>query len=424
MQASSSSSAKLENERKDEQEQIIVARALAKLCPPDMKKSTVQNDRYHGRQRSAPIHQDMRPTSSRMPLYPMQYPSWPYHHYSPEMTMYSMWQPQQPYQQQNCLLTLPVAPSPPGPQILPLVHSLFQPDHAQYVLARDKEPISVVASIPASASAPSHVLSNRAMPIHVRSRSQVTIQEIQEERTQEGEDWPQSDAKSDGNNVKIESNSPVFPRFEVQSPASSKTIVEPLLQEKPLEDQRHCRTESNTGHSAQQERISSEQFKWSSQSPKETAPGCGEFLLSSSDSFDSSTSKLALHSPRPSSGGVPKYCTKPSNAAPVRIKTVGASVPSVNPRPESLKAWVPTPSTFRTEAPACSARPRLMRTGGMFSTNFMAPAVQIRSVVPVCSAPPSKMPEPGQEGLRPISEKNKESEDVTAASSELDKLRI
>ncbi|KAF5202236.1 Double-stranded rna-binding protein [Thalictrum thalictroides] len=423
MQASSSSPGKLENERKDEQEQIIVARALAKLCPPDMKKSTVQNDRYHGRQRSAPIHQDMKPTSSGMHLYPMQYPSWSYQHYSPEMTMYPMWQPQQPYQQQNCLLTLPMAPSPPGPPILPLVHSLFQPDHAQYILARDKEPISVVAGTPASASTPSHILSNRAMPINVRSRSQVTIQEIQEERTQEGDDWPPSDSKSDGHKVKIESNSSVFPRFEVQNPpVSNKTIVEPLLLEKPHEDQKLCRSESTTGHS-QPERNSNEQFKWSSQNPKDIAPGRVELLLGSSDGFDSSTSKLTHHSPRPSSEGVAKYCAKPSNAAPVRIKTVGASVSPVSPRPESLKTWMPTPPTFRTESPACSARPRLMRTGGMFSTNFMAPAVQIRSVVPVCSAPPSKMPESDQ-GLHSTSERNKESEDVTAASSELNKLQI
>lgn len=429
MQSSSSSSTKSESERKDEQEQIVVARALAKLCPSDVKRSTLQTERQYGRHRSAPVRQDMKTASSVMHLYPMQYPSWSYPQYSPEMAMFRMWPPEQAFQQRNCLLTLPMSPSLPGPQILPIVHSVFQPDHGQYILARDKEPVSVIPGIPMSGSGPPHLPSNRDVPINIRSRSQVTIKEIQEERSQETEDWLPHDTNSDGHEVE-KSDAAVFPPLEARSsPVSSKTNAEPLLQDKLREDHKHGRSETNTGHSVQLERNQSERFKWSSRSPMETshkaeATDPVKFHLGGSVGFDSSMSNLPHHSVKPSSSGVAKYCPRPSNAAPVRIRTVGPVLP-VNTRPESMKSWVPASGTFRTEAPGCSSRPRLMQTGGRIpSGNFMAPAVQIRSVIPVCSAPPAKMPESSQGRLHSTSDRSKEPEDVAAANSELSNLRL
>ncbi|KAF9607680.1 hypothetical protein IFM89_038151 [Coptis chinensis] len=426
LQSSSSSLPKLEVERKDEQEQVVVARALAKLCPPDMKRSTIQNDRHSVRQRSAPVHRDMKPARSGMHLYPVPYPSWPYLHCTPEMTMYQLWQPEQVSQQQNRIITLPVAQSPPVPQILPFVHSIFQPDHGQYIIARDQKPIS--GGIPMAAPGPSNLFSNCTMPIQVRSRSHVTIQEIHEERPKGEDDWLRGDTNSNCHKVEVQSNSSVLPQFEVQNlSASNKSRPEPLLQNEPHEDQKSGKL--NIGHS-KLEGTQSELSKWPSQSPMDTAsrseatsPGRTEIFLGSSGGFDSSRSKLPQHPSGPSSLGVAKYCSQSSNAAPVRIRSVGP-VSSVSPRPESLNPWVPASATFRTAAPACSARPRLMKIGATPSHHFMAPAVQIRSVVPVCSAPPAKLPESSQKVLHSIAERTKEPKDVATANSELSNLRI
>lgn len=431
MQSSPSSSAKVEAERKDEQEQIVVARALAKLCPSDMKRSTIQIDRHRERQRSSPIHRDMNPAGSGIHLYPMQYPSWHYPHNSPEMAMFRMWHPEQAFQQQNCLITLPMAPSQPGPPILPLVHPVFQPGHGQYILARDKEPVSAIPGIQMSAP---QLFSNCAMPINVRTRSQVTIQEIQEERLEEEEKWLPSDStNTDSHKIEIQPKSSAFPQFEAQNRiVSNKTIAEPLVLDKSHESQKQGRSELDSGHSAKMERNQSDKFKWSSPDPIETAnrsqdtvSGHVEARLGSMGGFNSSQSKLThQHPPRPGSGGVSKYFTQTSNAAPVRTKTVG-SASSVNPRPECSKPWVPARATFRAAAPACSSRPRPMYTGRMPSPNFMAQAVQIRSVVPVCSAPPMKVPESTvEEGDHSVGERTKEPEDVEASNFELGKLRI
>ncbi|KAL5701416.1 hypothetical protein ACHQM5_026754 [Ranunculus cassubicifolius] len=313
MQSSSlSTSTKLESERKDEQEQIVVARALAKLCP----SSTLQR----GRPRSAPpIGQDNNPSSSGIHLlYPMQYPrtpspnpSWSYPNYSPEMRpMFRMWQPERPFQ------ILP----PPAPQILPVVH------HSQYILPQDM---------------------NRAMPINVRSRSQVTIQEIQEES---------------------------LPR---DANSNKKTIIaESVVQDKPQEDR--------------------------------------------SGGLESSSSSSSL--PKFTQLPPPPTRCQPSNMAPVRIRSVGpisssprprpeSMISSPRPRPESMKAWVPSSST----TPLYTVRPppRIMQTGGRMP--YMAPAVQIRSVIPVCSAPPTRVPEPSP---------SKEGDDVGKANSELGNLHI
>uniref|UniRef100_A0A2P2NHV1 Uncharacterized protein MANES_09G158800 n=1 Tax=Rhizophora mucronata TaxID=61149 RepID=A0A2P2NHV1_RHIMU len=82
---------------------------------------------------------------------------------------------------------------------------------------------------------------------------------------------------------------------------------------------------------------------------------------------------------------------------------------------------------MRTGLPSYSASPQPQRMDiGRLQPRFKAPAVRIRSVVPVCSAlPPREMPSSGQEGVLPKQNaEDKKPEDISKASSELGKLRM
>ncbi|XWS58286.1 hypothetical protein CRYUN_Cryun08bG0020800 [Craigia yunnanensis] len=122
-----------------------------------------------------------------------------------------------------------------------------------------------------------------------------------------------------------------------------------------------------------------------------------------------------------------RNCRSPSSAAaPVMIKTV-SPVSSMRPKTQKPTTQVPVPPRMRTGAPPFSIRPRFerMNLGGMHPSS-MAPPVRIRSVVPVCSAPPPrKTPSFNREGMLPNKEKKDTvPEDVSTAISELIKWSI
>ncbi|KAK9136988.1 hypothetical protein Sjap_007582 [Stephania japonica] len=403
---SSSSSSLLNSEHNDEQEQVIVARVLASLCPPEAKKSTVQNERHFRRRKPAPIRRAMNQSSAAVSMYPMQYQSWPYHTFVPEGAMYQMWQQEQTSQRHTRLLPLPVVPSPPSPQILPFIRSIFRPDHSQYYIAREQDPISVVPNTMPT-SAPSLYFSNQTLS-QVRSRSQVTIQVIQEERTQGEEKWIHHEPNSDSlKAANVQSNSPVFSPFQIQnSTVSGSTLSEAVIKKTALGDeQKNSGKESKIGHSVQA----------TDQGPAEICTG---------NRSDFSQSKcMPHHQQRPHSAQVSNSYAGSPTATPVRVRTaVPAS--SSNPRPESMNFQMPPPVAVRTTGPADSPRPGLLDFRGMPS--LVAPAVQIRSVVPVCSAPSErKMPDSCDEGRISSDErKTSEPEDLSTASTELGKLHI
>lgn len=96
-------------------------------------------------------------------------------------------------------------------------------------------------------------------------------------------------------------------------------------------------------------------------------------------------------------------------------------------RPQKLATQMPAPPRMRTGVPSSSTRPRDQHMNlGRVSSNLKALAVRIRSVVPVCSAPPAKkMPGFSQdELLSNRQKKNTQVEDVSTASAELHKLQI
>ncbi|XP_043722247.1 double-stranded RNA-binding protein 2-like [Telopea speciosissima] len=426
----SSSSAWLESEGNEEQEQVVVARTLASLCPAEANRST-QNDRQRGRRRTAPFRRLTRPASTNVALYSTQYQNWNYS--KPEFAMYQMWPQEQASQQQTRLLTVPVAPiSPPGPRIVPFIQSILQPEHGQYVPVRDQEPIHPVPGATMSNSGPSLFFSNPLMPVAVGSRSQVTKQEIQVDRTQMGEEWLHGDADGDGRKMNIQSNVSGFFPFEApNAPVSGDSRAEALLQEtkQEVDKQKNVDSDPSIVHTVQLEGGQSGHFEWTAQGYTDagyglraTNPGQAEFHLRQLQGLDLSQSSPRPHHPPQVSPMMVRGFRVPSTEAPVTVKTVGPAS-SVNPS----SAQVPARIGFRTAVPACSPRPWRggMMTGRMPS-NMMAPAVQIRSVVPVCAAPPAKkIPEAGKDGFLSIAgEGTTELEDVKVASLELGKLRI
>ncbi|KAF8392547.1 hypothetical protein HHK36_022892 [Tetracentron sinense] len=430
---SSSPSSPLETEGNEEREQFIVARVLARLHPAEANKLR-QNDQQRARRRSAPVYRNTNPPSGGVSLYPMQPQSWVYTNFSTELAMYQMWQQEQANQQQSHLLTLSVAPTPPsGPRIFPFIQSIFQPDHGQYFPARDQEPIPVIPGIAISAADPSVYISNRSMPIPVSSRSQVTIREIQEEKTQGEGEWLHGDANPNGLKVNIQSNASGLSPIEVRNPpASGDSRAEPVIQEIPPEDKgKNGGSEPNIGNSV-------ENFQWASRRcmdagirPRATIPGHVQFRLRDLHGLDSSRHNLiSHHPPRESSPGMASGFRPPSSPAPMMTKTV-RPIFTASHRPESLNTRIPPmPSPSKIRAASTGFSDRLRPTGRnidrMPSFSSMAPPVQIRSVIPVCSAPPlRKTPDSGQERLFTGCEnKSKVPEDMPTVSSELGNLQI
>ncbi|KAJ4955681.1 hypothetical protein NE237_012464 [Protea cynaroides] len=404
-----SSSPGLESEGNEEQEQVVVARILASLRPAEANKST-QNDRQHGRRRSAPIRRLPEPTSTNVSLYPMQYPSW--NCSNPKIAMYQMWQQEQASQQQSRLLTLPVAPIPPlRPRVVPFIRSILRQEEGQYVRIREQEPIQAVPGVTMSTLGPSLFFSNPLL-IAAGNRSQAAIQEIQEERTQMGEEWLHGDATGDGRKVNIRSNASGFCPLEVPNASVSGDSQAELLGQETtqvVDKQKNVESDPKLVHNVQLEKVQSEHFEWTSQGSTDagyglraTKPGHAEFRSCHLDDLDSFQSSPRPHHPPKVSPVMARGFRLPSTAAPVMITTVGKAS-SVSPRPKSLNPQVPASAVIRTMVSTCAPRPRTggMMIGGMPS-NMMAPAVQIRSVVPVCAAPPAKkISEARQDGMLP-----------------------
>ncbi|XP_058082581.1 double-stranded RNA-binding protein 2-like [Magnolia sinica] len=433
--SSASSSTSLEPESNDEQEQVIIARALASLHGTDGNKPPPQNDRQRGRRKPASARRDTN-LSSSLSVYPMPYQSWAYSNFSPDVAMYQMWQQEQVSQQQTRMLALPGPPPPSDPRILPFIQSIFQPNHSQYFPAREQEPIGGVPGIAMSGPGSPLYFPSHSVSIPIRSR--VTIQEIHEEKNQGEEEWLRggtSDADGDPESRRINLQ-PKNPGFPQNPPVSMNGRAKPEIQE-PHEDKQKnggpgisnmsSDREANLGHPGfkpvssgsgppashkpadpknlqeiQPEEVRTEPFEWtrgvSMHSQRETGfmPGAPT----------PSHIQYQLQNPRV------LYSSR-ANQRPHHQLNPGYSRAAKVLRPSSLAA----PVTIRTAIPVCSARPRAegLNNTVMPPVNFMAPAVQVRSVIPVCSAPPTRsIPDTSRQ----------DSEDISAANSELGKLRI
>ncbi|KAK8620245.1 hypothetical protein V6N13_066726 [Hibiscus sabdariffa] len=115
-------------------------------------------------------------------------------------------------------------------------------------------------------------------------------------------------------------------------------------------------------------------------------------------------------------------------AAPLMIRTVNPAS-SMRPNMQDPTTQVPILPGMRTGAPPFSTGQSFerMNLGGMHH-NSIAAAVRIRSVVPVCSAPPSRKPPSfNKEGMFMLLNKEKKDtvpEDISTATSELSSLSM
>ncbi|KAK9292233.1 hypothetical protein L1049_020196 [Liquidambar formosana] len=269
-------------------------------------------------------------------------------------------------QQPSHLLALPV---PPGPQMFPFMQSIFGPD--LYFPAGEQEPIPVGSGITVAASGPSFYFSKHPIPEPIRGRSMVSIQEIEEKKTEESSEVSPSEVR----------NAPVLCNNNT-APINQKTFQED-------DKQKAGGLETKVENSVQLEGDRSGKIEWNSQ--RSDSASCRPVEFCSCDD-----QKLG-------------------------------PVSSVGHRPQKLATQMPAPPRMRTGVPSSSTRPRDQQMNlERVSSNLKAPAVRIRSVVPVCSAPPAKkMPGFSQDELLSNREKkNTQVEDVSTASAELHTLQI
>ncbi|XVF57312.1 hypothetical protein PTKIN_Ptkin06aG0195200 [Pterospermum kingtungense] len=391
--SSSPSSPSLESKGKDEQEQAVIARFLSSLQQSESRQS-MQIDCQLQKLRSVPVCRDLTPQSPS--LYSLQGPSWPYPSFSPEMAMpiYQIWQQEQLLQLQNHLFTFPVSPVPlPSPQILPYVQSILRPDHHLSSQAREQEPILTAPRLAIATSCPSLSVSTNSASQLTSGRSTVTIQEIHEE-------------------IKEESSQYSLP-VVIDPTVPGQSNVETGIEESKQEDhkQKNVEPESKVKNVHRKSDAGSQPVNYQSQNPHTIG----------------SSHLRPQHPPRASYYRNSRPASS-SAAAPVMIRMVS---PVSSMRPNTVQkpiTQVPgVPPRIRTGAPPFSTRPRFerMNIGGMHPRS-MAPPVRIRSVVPVCSAPPPRKPPSfNQEAMLPNKEKKDTvPEDVSAATSELNKLNM
>ena len=371
--SSSSSPSPSEHEPNDEQEQVIVARALASLHQSeDNKQSPQTSDRQHNsRRRPTVVRRNMNPGSDYS-YYPMPCHSWTYPSFNPNAVVYHMWQQSQASLQQNHhLLTLP-PPHPTDPRFLPL-RSMIQPAQGQFYSGIVQDRISPMPCFPQSTVLPTY-FSDYPSSATARSRSQVTIQEINEEKNQlEEKDWlcgsnPDTTAKPTTPKT-INRQSDASPASEVCSDRETDIA---LTRFNPVPSGSDAPIAKDSCGST---KIQEKQVDGSPRKPFEWVPG--------SSIWPRPTSPCRAQNPHPSeparSGpGVHHHPTTAVSARSRGFRPPQMSVPvrsGFRPRSSSMAA----PVTIRTAIPVCSARPS--------TVNYMAPAVHVRTVVPVCSAP-------------------------------------
>ncbi|XP_065631418.1 double-stranded RNA-binding protein 2-like [Quercus suber] len=392
--STTSSSPSLECKGNEEQEQVIIARVLASLRPSEANKST-ENYHRHGRQRSTPILWGSNPPTPT--LYPMRCQNWAYSTFSPEMAMYQIWHQEQLLQQQHRLLALAVpAATPSAPQLYPFMQSMLRPDCCLYFPGRELESVPMGPKITIATSGPSLCFSNHLVPSSIRGRSTVTIQEIQEEKPEESSNYSPSGVPD--------------------PPCVGNISTEPQILETVQEDEKQ-----NLG--GLDRKISNLQLEGNQTGNSEWA--CHRGMVSGSKPIEFQLQNPRVDSSLSNVGPQYRYSVPPlSAAAPVRTRTVSPTS-SLGFRPQNMASPWAAPPRMRTGVSSCSPRPPERFDLGV-PPAFMAPAVRIRSVVPVCSAPPvRKMPNSSNEVASSNREKkDSEPEGMSRAGSKFGKLRI
>ncbi|KAL9233258.1 hypothetical protein vseg_008279 [Gypsophila vaccaria] len=340
----------------EEQEQVVVARFLSNLKLPESSGRPQCNQPKGHPQSPTTFKSSFPPTLSSVDArYQNQAPS----HLRPEMAVHHIWLQKEAAEYQCHLMALGMSMPPVAPprQVVPWMHP--------YCLTGEQKPFPV---------APLY-FTNQLVQYPVKTRSMVTIQEMQLENQKDMSKLSPSEAS-------------------VTSKNSSCVSSEKL--------------EGTDDNPPQNENSTSVSLEINKKESSEH-PSRGETKLRKPSDAESSR-------PNPKMSRAPNIGTASTTAS--RATPVGYT--PRNFRPRSTTPRMPSGVNSYSTQPVFGR----MQAGG-FHAPSMAPAVQIRSVVPVCSAaPPRTMKSATQERPSTAEMKNDTAGDVSTMSSTLENLRV
>lgn len=376
---------------KDEQEQITVARFLAKFKLPERRKPL-----------KAPVKNDVIPYHVSRSIDRLQHQNYTYFPLSPDMATYQNWHHGMTLP--SYLLSSPSASSSiSGPQIFPFVQSIFQSGIGPYIFPREREPVPLIQS------GPFFYMAGDLRPACTNS-SRVRIEEI-EENSQVEEEWLNKDMSSGCQRI---------------SPSSIASGSQGDVLKYPNE-YASLRVQAQT--------CNREEFSWLSPGFLQNNPGAiamnQPMLHQQSTNYPSflpsraqGTHTWRASSPRPTRGStlVPPETSQRNRNATATARSSASPTLSV-PRTASFSS---RPS--RSTVSAYSTRPWLERSR-VPCARTIAPAVQIRSVVPVCSAPAQRVPpiirqEASSSKGNDTRQTKETPDDISAASSQFSRLQM
>ncbi|XP_054803383.1 double-stranded RNA-binding protein 2-like isoform X2 [Prosopis cineraria] len=322
-----------ESKGDEEQEQVIIARVLASLKPWESKDFS-EGDHQHTQQSHS--------TSLELPMpgtYPVQFQSCGLSGFSPGVSMYHIWQQEQIIQQQNHLLALAIAPPIPStPQGFPLMQSVLQSDYCLHIPVKESVSVPAGPRLYNPALSPSFYFSSCS--VSDRNRSTVIIREIHEEKPENSIEFSQSEV----------------PNFSNCDPGNKTRALRPAL-----EYERQKRGVSESG----------------SRNIEPHNPPYIDNFCPILRAYRKANANRSL---------------KPPTSASSMIRTMDHAS-SAEPRSQQRELPLSVSSGMKTGVRGIPAMPMSARfdmVGAQPPSLSMAPPVRIRSVVPVCSAPPRK----------------------------------
>lgn len=376
--------------RKDEQEQVIVARYLSSLKLPDMSKSG-HREKGKSQKEMFQVKGDVIPYGVSWPSYRMQHQNSTYSYFPPEWVMHESYRLGVP-QQQSHFLSLPSTPtSIPRPRFFPFIPSMFRPDIGSIFWAREQEPaVPIVQEL-----GPFLYLSNNLLPVPDRNDSHVTIEEI-EENCPIQEEWLNKDATPPCRRDNFPSSVSGISTLDASNhPQSRYSSLGAELLERKYGNMKV----QLTNETSSQPINKNKEFSW-------LPPG---FINNRHNAIEAGEAPPSLMS----SGSLrtdvqhlpPKVASFPRNMKDLVGQTNvsgvtgrnGGTFSSTGFPPEVLNRSLPVSAARRNAVFTGSTRPRMEGTKHlrpMPCANQMAPAVQIRTVTPVCSSPVRRMPSP------------------------------
>nr|XP_027121130.1 double-stranded RNA-binding protein 2-like [Coffea arabica]XP_027121131.1 double-stranded RNA-binding protein 2-like [Coffea arabica] len=413
--------------RKDEQEQVIVARYLSSLRLPEMSISG-QGEKGKLRKEIFRVKGNVIPCGVGSPSFRMKHQNSTYSYLPPEWFLYETCHRGVP--QQSHFLALPsTSTSIPRPRFFPFIQSMMlRPDIGSIFWAREQEPIAAVPE-----PRPLFYLSNNLLPVPDRNDSRVTIEEIEENSPMQ-EEWLNKDVNPSCWRDNFLSSASGIPTLDVSNHPQSQhsSLEEELLQKETGERQ----VQSTNGTSKSIWPIKpNKEFSWlppGFMCNRQSVTEAGEAWLQPQNIKSPGflwSDVQHLHSKVASCPKDTRHSAGLTTVSGVTGRNGGA-FSSASFRPVVSNRSLPV-STPRNAVFTGSTRPRveckMKHSHPKPCASQMAPAVQIRTVMPVRSSPTRRMPSPSQEGTSSEGEiKSAEvtGKDISTASSEFCRLQI